>query len=293
MRIKRGLVSQGAFYILTGAFWFSLSSLCVKLAGRQLPFMEIVLGRTVFSLAICLFLIKKAGIPSLGRKKSFLLLRGGFGFIAMSCMFYSLIHMPLANAIVLFYMNPVFAAFLSFIFLKERLGLIGVLCVLFSFLGVVLVVQPPFLFAKQESIHVVYSGIALLAAFFAASAYVTIRKIGTSENPYVIVLYLYLIAIPFASVISFFQWVWPGPLEWAFLIAIGVFAQMAQVNLTKGISLEPAGKATAIANIQIVFVSVWGLIFFGNFPNFLGIVGIICIVGCTVLLSAQRSSSTN
>ncbi len=255
--------------------------------------MEIVLGRTVFSLAICFFLIKRAGIPSLGKRKPFLLLRGGFGFIAMSCMFYSLIHMPLANAIVLFYMNPVFAALLSFIFLKERLGIVGILCIFLSFFGVVLVVQPPLLFAEQGSIHILYSGIALMAAFFAASAYVTIRKIGTSENPYVIVLYLYLIAIPFASVISYFQWVWPSPMEWTLLVAIGVLAQLAQVNLTKGISLEPAGKATAIANIQIVFVSIWGLIFFGNFPNLLGIFGAVCIVACTVLLSAKRSLSNS
>jgi drug/metabolite transporter (DMT)-like permease len=283
------LGSRGTFYILTGAFWFSLSSLCVKLAGRSLPFMEIVLGRTLFSLIICFCLIKKAGIPSLGKRKTFLLLRGGFGFVAMCCMFYSIIHMPLANAIVLFYMNPVFATILSFVFLKERLGLKGIACILISFVGVVLVVQPPVLFAGETSVQVICSLIALLAAFFAASAYVTIRKIGTSENPYVIVLYLYLVAIPFAAGISLFQWVWPSPTEWAFLIAIGIFAQIAQVNLTKGIALEPAGKATAMANIQIVFVSVWGLIFFGNFPNLLGIFGALCIVLSTIALSAQRA----
>lgn len=281
-------LSKGALYILLGAFCFSLSSLCVKMAGKRLPFLEIVLGRSIVSVALCMLFIRKAGVKSLGNNKKFLLLRGCFGFIALSCMFFSLVHIPLASAVVLFYTHPIFAAILSFLFLRERIGIIGILCIIISLCGVVFVAKPPFLFKSTVSIRTFYTLVPVMAAFFAASAYVTIRKLGTSENPYVIVLYLYLITLPLSFLLVLPYWVWPTPLELALIIAIGVFAQIAQVNLTKGLSLETAGKATAIGNIQIVFVAIWGFLFFDELPDIWLIIGALLIITSTVILSQAK-----
>ena len=59
---------------------------------------------------------------------------------------------------------------------------------------------------------------------------------------------------------------WPTPLEWLFLLLVGITAQGGQVFLTRGLQREPAGKATAIGYLQVVFAGLWGAVFFGELP---------------------------
>jgi len=271
--------------MLASAFFFSIMSLLVKLAGKGLPSMEIVLARGLVSLVLSYWLVKRAGVYLWGQRRWILILRGLFGFAAMSCFYYALTQLPIAEATVLHYTNPLWTALFAAIFLRERLTRWVIGPVLVSFVGVVLVTRPALLFgAGVPGIEPFGAGIALLGAMLSAVAYVTVREASKTEDPLVIVFYFPLITVP-ASLPFIPSFRWPTGWEWLVLLGVGVSTQIAQVFLTRGLSLEPAGRAMGIGYSQILFVTIWGMIFFAEFLDVWGTIGSLLIIAGTLIVA--------
>lgn len=265
-----------------GAFWFSVMSLLVKLSGQRLPSMQLVFVRAVFTLALSVALVRRAGAPALGRHRRLLLLRGLFGCVALSCFYYSIVHLPLAEATVVQYTNPVFTALLAAWLLGERFHWAEAACAAASLVGVLLVAQPAALFGAASHVPPLAAGVALAGALFSAAAYVVVRRIGPEESPLTVVLYLPLVTVPLAAPFVVGRWVWPTAWEWVGLVGVGITTQIAQVHMTRGLQLETASRATAVGYLQIVFAALWGALVFGQRPNGWALLGTLLIVGSTL-----------
>ena len=100
-------LTPGMRLMLLGTFFFSLGSLFIKLAGTRLPTMEILFVRGVVGVGMCLFMLRKSGAGMLGKRKVLLAARGLLGFGAMFADFYAIVHLPLADALVLIFAHPV------------------------------------------------------------------------------------------------------------------------------------------------------------------------------------------
>ena len=107
--------------MVIGAWWFALMGLFVKLAGRHLPSLEIVLFRAILTLALSYWAVRAAGVPSIwGQQKRLLLVRGLLGAIGINCFYFSLVHLPLGEATLIQYTNPIFATLLAGLWVGER-----------------------------------------------------------------------------------------------------------------------------------------------------------------------------
>ena len=276
--------------MIAGAFFFSLMSLGVKVAGQRIPSQQIVLVRGALNVAFTYLLLRRAGVPLWGSRPAVLLLRGLLGFAALSCFFYALVHLPLADATVLQYTNPVWTALLAAWVLGERMRRWEVGVVLASLAGVVLIARPSVLFgADAARLDAAAVAVALLGSLFSAAAYVTIRKMGQTEHPLVIVFYFTLVTVPAAIPGTLAGAVWPTPLEWVALLGVGLTAQAGQIYLTRGLQLEPAGRATAVGYLQIVFAALWGVVFFTEVPDLWTVAGGLVILGCTLALARTQT----
>jgi drug/metabolite transporter (DMT)-like permease len=270
-----------------GTFWFAAMSVLVKLSGQRLPSMQVVFVRAVLTLALSVWLVRRAGVrPALGRRHRPLLLRGLFGSVALSCFYYSLVHLPLAEATVVQYTNPVFTALLAAWLLGERFHWAEAACAAASLAGVVLVAQPAALFGRGgAAIPTGAAAVALLGALCSAVAYVMVRRVGTSESPLVVVLYLPLVTVPLSLPFAVARWTWPTPAEWLALVGVGITTQVAQLHMTRGLQLETASRATAVGYLQIVFAAAWGALLFGQWPNRWAVLGAALIVGSTLAVA--------
>ncbi|HKK08311.1 MAG TPA: DMT family transporter [Gemmatimonadota bacterium] len=267
-RQTRSRFPPGIRYMAGAAFLFSLMSLFVKVAGRRLPTSELVLARGVVIVAITLVMLRRAGTSPWGRRRRLLLLRGLLGFAAVGCFYYALSHIPLADATVIQYTNPVWTALLAAAFLDERLRPVEVVGIASSLAGVVLVTRPSFLFGSEAAhLDPVVAGIALAGAVLSASAYVSVRKLNETEEPLVIVFYFALVSTLGAAPIAATRALWPTPGEWLALAGVGITAQLAQLLMTHGLRRERAGRAMAVGYLQIVFAAAWGAIFFSEIPG--------------------------
>jgi drug/metabolite transporter (DMT)-like permease len=285
-RPARPLLTPGVRWMAAGAFWFSLMSLLVKVAGQRLPVMEIVLVRAVVTLALSWWMIRRLDVHPWGVHHGRLILRGVFGFLALSCFYYGVIHLPLAEATVIQYMNPVWTALLAAWLLRERMGPREIACVLAGLAGVVVIARPGFLFgAVAAGLDPLVVGIALMGSLGSAAAYTTVRSLSGREHPMVIVFFFPLVTVPLALPLALRVWTWPTPLEWLVLLGVGVTTQMGQVAITRGLSMERAGKATAVGYLQIVFAATWGALFFLELPDGWTLAGAALIVASTLALA--------
>ncbi len=275
----------GVRFMLASAFFFSLMSMLVKLAGRGLPSQEIVLARAIVSLALSYALVKRAGVSPWGVRRWILVVRGLLGFAALSCFYFALTRLPIAEATVLHYTNPLWTALLAAIFLRERLTRWVLGPILVSFVGVILVTRPAVLFgAGTTLLDPLGTGAVLVGAVLSAGAYVAVREASRTEHPLVIVFYFPLITVP-ATLPFISNFVWPSGWEWLTLLGVGVSTQIAQVYLTRGLSLEPAGRAMAVGYSQIIFVVLWGMIFFAEYLTLWSAAGSLLVIAGTLAVA--------
>lgn len=294
VQAERGRFPPGIRYMAGAAFLFSLMSLFVKVAGQRLPTAEMVLARGFVILGITTLLLRRAGTSPWGRRRGLLLLRGLFGFMAVGCFYFAISHIPLADATVIQYTNPVWTALLAAAFLGESLRPVEIVGTAASLAGVLLVARPSFLFgAESARLDPVVTGIALAGAILSASAYVTVRKLGESEDPLVIVFYFALVStVGAAPITAFSHAVWPSAGEWLALLGVGLTAQGAQILMTHGLRRERAGRAMAVGYLQIVFAATWGALFFAEIPDVWSFAGAAMVVGGTWAAGRRGAEET-
>lgn len=275
--------------MMLSAFAFSVMAALVKLAGARLPTQEIVLARALVSLVLSYLLLHAAHVSPWGTRRGLLLLRGMVGYMALSCVFYALAHLPLAEATVIQYLHPMFTALLAAALLRERAGASLAVSMLLSLAGVALVSRPSLLTGHEgAALDELAVAVAVGGAFLSACAYVVVRRLAHTEHPLVIVLYFPLVSVPASIPAVVPSFVMPVRWEWAVLAGIGVCAQLGQVYLTRGLQHEPAGRATALSYMQVVFAAVWGVLMFGEIPDVWTVTGALLILGGT--LTAVQAS---
>lgn len=104
-------------------------------------------------------------------------------------------------------------------------------------------------------------------------------------------LYLSGVAFCCSGVPAAVAWTWPSGLEWLLLLGIGVTTQAAQMLMTKGYSLEPAGRASAATYFQIPLAAVWSALVFDDLPDVWSVLGALLIVTATLILGRTRKKS--
>lgn len=271
------------------ALAFSVMAVLVKALGVHLPSHEIVLARALITLGLTWVLLRRARVRLWGQHKGLLVLRGVFGFSALSCVYYCLTRMPIAEATVIQYVNPVFTAIGAAIFLREGVSRGLGLSFVFCLVGVVLVARPALLFGETVSrLDPGVVAIALLGAVLSAGAYVCVRRLGASEHPLVIVFYFPLVALPFSLPLVARDAVMPQGLDWWMLLGVGVSSQLGQVWLTRAMQVETAGRATGLSYLQIVFAAGWGALLFGEVPDLLTVLGAgLIVLGAVVIARSE------
>jgi drug/metabolite transporter (DMT)-like permease len=275
--------------MVASALSFSLMGVCVKQVGGRIPVAEVVFARAIVSVALSWWLLHRAGIPAWGKRRWLLIWRGAIGTAALVCVYAALAALPLAAATVLQYLYPPFTALLAWLMLGEPIGKRVLAAMALGWLGVLLVAQPAGLLQGGATLALVPVLIAVAGALFTAFAYVSVRSLGTSEHPLVIVFYFPLVALPLSLPLVALNPVLPTPAELLWLVGVGLFTQLGQVYLTRSLTALPAARATAISYVQVLFAGGWGWLLFSESIDSWTIAGAGLVLAATLVsLSHSR-----
>lgn len=273
--------------MLISTISFSLMQLCVKLLNHM-PTHELILFRSAISLILCLAYLIPKGIHPLGNNRRFLFLRGVFGVIALSLFFTTIQKIPLASAVTVQYLSPIFTAIIAIFVLRERMRKIQWLFFGIAFIGVAM------LKGFDERVSLLYLCLGLLSAFFAGAAYNCIRLLRKSDHPLVVVLYFPMVALPFMSVLSYYDWVMPIGWEWGIILLLGVFTQLGQVYMTKALQAEKANIVTSLKYLGSLYAFGFGYFIFEESYQLLSLVGIgLVLLGVILNVGWKGRVKTN
>ena len=271
---SRSSESTATLWMISSALSFSLMGVCVKTLGGRIPVTEVVLARSLVSLLLSVVMLRQAGMNPWGQRRWLLVLRGVIGTAALLCVFAALARLPLAPATVLQYLQPTFTALLAWLLLRERVGPRVLLAAVLGWLAVVLLSNPAELsglfgpmaglLLEQRSEPLPLAGVllALAGALLSACAYVSVRALGRSEHPLVIVFYFPLVGLVLTLPAVLIDPVLPTGAEWLALLGVGLFTQLGQIGITKGLLGLPAARATAMSYGQVPLAALWGWWFF-------------------------------
>ncbi|KAJ1898811.1 hypothetical protein LPJ66_002515 [Kickxella alabastrina] len=289
----------GYILMASSALGFAANSACVKaLSLSQIPSLEIVFARSIVQLALgllgCVFL-RASPLGPATSPRHLLVLRGAAGAFGNACFFYAVSVMTLGDATVVFFTGPVFSAVFAYWMLGEPYGKFDRVASAVCILGIVLVLKPAVLFGGSESPKggpELWGAVAaLVGAMSGALAYCVVRKVGRAVNAMVHVVYFGFISMIGSSVAMFLLQeprMPRGQYEWVVMGLVGVFAFVGQAMLNRGLQLAPAGPGTLMRNLDVVFAVVLGITLFDEVPDWIGLVGALVIVGCTVAMGVHK-----
>ncbi|XP_061822723.1 solute carrier family 35 member G1 [Nerophis lumbriciformis] len=280
---------RGLFFAFLSTVFFSIISLLVKTI-QGVHAIEISGFRCFFQMLFImpLLIYHKIGFLGPRDKRPYLFLRGFLGSNAMILLFYAVQQMPLADATVIMFSNPVFTSLLAWIFLKEKCTLWDCAFTVFTLTGVILIARPPFLFGKQfQGIegnyvnHIKGTIAAFAGAIGAACTMVILRKLGKSVHYYLSVWYYAVIGFIecVIAVTVLGEWKLPdcGHDRWM-LMLIAVLGIAGQTFLTKALQVEKAGPVALVRTVDVVLAFFFQFIFLGRAPTMLSLGGALCIV---------------
>jgi drug/metabolite transporter (DMT)-like permease len=284
----RGFRLTGVQCMVLSAFFFSLMSLTVKVVGRRIPTLELMFARGALVTLVAGLDLARRGVALRGADTRSLLLRGTVGFVALGCFYYAVVHIPLAEATVIHFTNPLFTTLIAAVFLGERARPRELALTAVGLLGVAVMVRPAGLLGMGAApLPALPVAASIAAAALAAVAYTLVRHLRRHDHMLIVFYFAGLTSLA-AFPLMLPAFVWPRGNEWLLLLAVGLTTLFGQIFLTLGLQRERAGRATAIGYVQIVFASLWGALFFGDLPRPATLVGAAVIVASTVMLARLR-----
>ncbi|TNE82181.1 MAG: DMT family transporter [Bacteroidetes bacterium] len=262
--------------ILLSGFFLALMNVLVRYADNYSVF-QLIFFRALVTLLISYAVIKKHGLNPFGNDKKHLILRGVFGFIGLTLYYLTLKHMPLAAAVSIQYLSPVFTAVLAIFINKQKMSWFTWLFYALAFAGV-LVIRG---FDARIELLILLAGIG--SAVASGAAYNMIRKIGKNDDPNVVVFYFPLVTLPLVLIPAINTWIWPKDmLEWLILIGIGITTQYGQVFMTRAFQHSNLAGVAIFQYFGIFYALGFGYFLFSETYNWLSIAGMFLVIAGAV-----------
>ena len=269
----------GIFFIVLSAFFYSLMSLFVRLAGDLPTFQKSFFRNLVAAFVGFLLLLKSGSFKMQKGSLPALFGRSIAGTIGIVCNFYAIDHMNISDASILNKLAPFFSIIFSIFILKEKASWKDWLLVAVAFGGALFVVKPSFDISKS-----VPALVGALGGLGAGLAYTFVRYLSVRGERSAMIVFFFsafscLVALPFT--IAQYE-----PMEFIqvlFLLLAGVAASAAQFSVTAAYAHAPAKDISVYDYSQVIFAAIWGFVFLSEFPDVYSIIGYVIIIGAAVV----------
>ncbi|MGD9627823.1 MAG: DMT family transporter [Pyrinomonadaceae bacterium] len=264
---------------------FSLANVLVKQVSH-IPAMEVVFFRCVVASLFCFAGLYRAGADWKGSHRGLLIARGVFGTTALYFFFVTIQNIPLASAMTIQYLSPIFTSVIAIVLLSEKVKAIQWSFYALAFGGVLLIEQ------FDPRISLFYLSIGILSAFCSGVAYNLVRRMREQEHPLTVVLHFQLVGVIAGGISLFFNWTTPNGLDWLWLFLIGVLSQLGQIFLTNALQRERAAGVAIINYSGLVYAIFFSVFVFGESIFPITLLGMLLVVS-GVLLSLIYSKREN
>ncbi|WP_435010626.1 DMT family transporter [Tundrisphaera lichenicola] len=256
-----GGIDRSSVWMLGGAISFASMGALVHALGDRCDWLVVALIRALMMFVTASILAKASGSKLAVWRPRTLWLRSLAGSFSLVCNFYALARLPVADAVTLMNVHPLWIVLISAIAIRRPPSIGEVVGVFSGLIGVVLIEQP------HVGVDRLAALVALLSSVSTAIAMLGLHKLRHLD-PRAVVAH-------FAGVASLISAIWlilrretlsPGlmePITMLLLLGVGISGTLGQVFLTKAYAAGAPAKVAVVGLTQVVFamgfdVGLWG-----------------------------------
>jgi len=201
--------------------------------------------------------------------------------ISVTTLITSFSAMPIATAIAIFFVEPLFLTLLAGLLLKEKIGPRRLIAIVIGLAGALLVIRPSFVNFGYVAILPLVSGLAYALNMIVLRQACKKRSALTVQSGAAI--YGSLIMIVLISILSIMEFITPSiPSEfdstWLLIIGAGGLAAITFVLIAEAFRLSEAGALAPFQYLEIIGATAAGYLVFGDFPDAITWLGISFIL---------------
>jgi len=269
---------KGAMLLVLGEGLLAVMAGLIKHLSDTLPTETIVFGRNLVGLAVLLpILVASGGIRDLRTQHLGLhVIRATTGVTAMFCFFFTIAHIPLAEAVLVKMTVPFFLPLVAWLWLKDRISGYTWAAIVLGFVGVGVILR-----ADEGVVNPVML-VALAGAAIMSVAKVSIRRMAASEPPHRVVFYFSLFATLLSALLLLRVRQMPTGVDMLWLLAIGSVAIAGQFALTTAYQLARPGQVGVYNYSAVVWAALLGWLFWGETLVLSTVLGTLLIIGAGI-----------
>ena len=298
----------GMLSLCLGVLVFSLQDPLVKAVSAAYPVTEVMAIRAIVALPILIVIVHAdVGLRALlSRRFGMLTLRAFIQFSSYTSYYLAIAALPLADAVALYFMAPLFIMLLAGPYLGERVSWQTLATVLIGLVGVIVMLRPGAGLFDWAAL------LSLGSAFLYGFSQLMARKIADTESSTVMAFYqngAYLTGAVLVAGLFWLAgishavhpsleflvrpWVWPALPDFLKMAACGFVASAGMILLSQAYRLAPANRVATFEYTGIIWSPLWGFLFFDEVPRSTTAVGAALIIGAGLLaLNTERRRST-
>ena len=264
--------AKSILFMLGAVFLFTVMDAIAKQLTQEVGLIQTIWVRYTGQ-ALLVFLIvlprlrevAKSQYPKLQLLRSVVLM-------AATCLFFlSISKIGLAEATAIMDINPVLITLGAFLFLGEKIGPRRILGIIASMIGALIIIRP------GTDVFSVYAVLPLVAAVCYTTYNLTTRFVGNRESPWTSLLYSALFgAVVFSCMVPFF-WQPVSLFAAGLMVLLSLCGTFSQLFLIRALAIGEASLLAPFAYVGLIYATIWGLVFFGEFPDEWSIIGAIII----------------
>lgn len=255
------VTTQAIVLMLVAMVCFSAMTVAIRGLGESMHSTQIVLLRNLVSLALIVgwtFWLYKGKPNFKTNKLKSHFWRGTFGIGAMQLWFYSLTIMPVTLATALSYTAPIFTAIIAILFLGEKAGWRRWSAIIFSFVGVWVILRPDTGAMEASAL------IVLAASFLMAISGVMVKTLTKTESPETIIFYMSLFMIGWSIAPAIPNWDNFTLPQFGIVVLISLFSTAAHLCMTRAFVRTDMVVLMPFDFTRLIFTALLAYAFFGE-----------------------------
>ena len=265
---------RGIALILASAVFLGISDVTSKYLSATLPSIEIAWIRfLVFALIMVPAMLPGSPLFALRTKLPGLQVMRGVALLSASLFFISgLRFLPIAEASATSFVSPLIVTALSIFFLGESVGVRRWLATAVGLVGVLIVLRP-----GSSAFHPA-AFFPLVSALSWAFTLVMTRMISGREPVVTTMTYSSIVGLGILSALVPLVWVAPTWHDVLFGVFVGIASTLGQWIVVLAFRYANASVLAPFSYAQLLWVSILGLVIFGEVPDIWTVIGAAFIV---------------
>lgn len=289
----RGLPPASGVLIATLAMLF-LPGLDViaKSLTDEMPVLQIGLGRFFFQMLLLSLIARLTSLRMrIEWRRPEMLLPGVMLALATLFIFAAYKHLPIAEALAIFFVEPLILTLFAARFLGERIGWRSITACLAGFAGTILVIQPNFVLFGWPAVFPLGTAVSF------AVYMVLLRRYAARYSTFVIQSHVAVGATIVLAITVGSGWamgvesitpVLPSLNQLFRLALLGCVATLGHAMISLALRRATASAIAPLQYLEIISATILGWWIFADFPNTLAWVGITIIVSSGLFVHARR-----